>query len=139
MSFYIAGSRKLITEEQRNRIEGNRVNIIKYLHIEESLLSVLQAHKILSSEQASLIRCCVLDEHKNTMLLDYVLKLSEEKLNIFLGILDKSNQAHVSQLFRYCEGKALIVFGISNEYPKKRPRFKNQVSQKVLIGGALIW
>ena len=91
----------MIPEAHLDQIENNRRNIVRFLHIEESLLNKLQAEKILSMDTANRVRKTAVDDDKNTAFLDYVMKLSQANLNRFIDILCDENQPHVAELFRY--------------------------------------
>ena len=99
--FDTAGEQKLIPEAHLQQIEKNRRNIVRFLHIEESLLNQLQAERVMSSDTANNIRHTQGDGQKNTAFLDYIMKLSQANLNRFIDILCDENQPHVAELFRY--------------------------------------
>ena len=81
---------------------------------------MLQAKKIITSEQASQIRCMPVDSQKNTIFFEYMLKFSKEKLNTFVRILIDVDQPHVAELFKYSQGKLVshscfLCFKIENK------------------------
>ena len=91
----------MIPEAHLEEIEKNRLNIVRFLHIEESLLNQLQAERVMSSDTANYIRHTQGDGQKNTAFLDYIMKLSQANLNRFIDILCDENQPHVAELFKY--------------------------------------
>ena len=91
----------MIPEAHLEEIEKNRLNIVRFLHIDETLLNRLQAERIISTDTANNIRHTQGDRQKNTAFLDYIMKLSQANLNRFTDILCDENQPHVAELFRY--------------------------------------
>ena len=93
-----------MTESQRDQIERNRPNIIKYLHLEERILSKLQAQKVLTSSMAAQLRCLPVDDQKNSLFLEYALRMSRNQIEALIQILSEENQEHVGELFRCNKG-----------------------------------
>ena len=48
------------------------------------------------------------DADKNTILLDYILKCSQNTLNAFIEIIQEQNQPHIAELFKI-PGKILEI------------------------------
>ena len=117
--FYDTGEKKLIPGAHLDQIEKNRLNIVRFLHIEESLLNRLQAEQILSTDAANRVRKTAVDDDKNTVFLDYIMKLSQANLNKFIDILCDENQPHVAELFRYDQKG---IFPIKNCLVQRRAR-----------------
>ena len=90
-----------MTESHRDQIERNRPNIIKYLHLEERILSKLQAQKVLTSSMAAQLRCMPVEDQKNSLFLEYALRLSRNQIEALIQILSEENQEHVGELFRH--------------------------------------
>ena len=63
-------------------------------------LDALVEKKIVSAEFNSKLLSTRTDADRNTLLLDYMMKRSQRKLNAFIEVLQKENQTHVSELFR---------------------------------------
>ena len=103
--FLYPASTQLMTESNRDQIEENRPNIIKYLHLEERILSKLQAQKVLTSSMAAQLRCLPVDDQKNSLFLENVIRLSRNQLETLIQILSEENQEHVAELFRHNTGR----------------------------------
>ena len=104
------GGNSIIKDAQRKTIKKNRPNIIQLLNLEETLLSKLQAVHVISDETAAKIRNKPLDDDKNTIFLDMLLKRSQENLTEFIEICSEENQGHVADLFRCDTGLYTFVY-----------------------------
>ena len=100
-----SASTQLMTESHRDQIGRNRPNIIKYLHLEERTLSKLQAQQVLTSSMCAQLRCLPVDDQKNSLFLEYALKLSQNKIEALIQVLSEENQEHVAELFRHNQGR----------------------------------
>ena len=94
-----------MTESHRDQIEKNRPNIIQYLNLEEKVLSQLQSQKVLTSSMAARLRCLHVDDQKNSLFLEYALKMSRNQIEALIQVLSKENQEHVAEQFMYNKGK----------------------------------
>ena len=99
--FLHPASTQLMTESHRDQIDRNRPNIIKYLHLEERILSKLQAQKVLTSSMAAQLRCLPVEDQKNSLFMEYALRLSRNQIEALIQILSEENQEHVGELFRH--------------------------------------
>ena len=64
------------------------------------LLSCLMSENIISREIYEKINSEQVDNKRNSLLLDHILKGSEEALDMFVGVLEDQNQEHVAKLFQ---------------------------------------
>ena len=99
---------QLISDAQLSVITRNRAKIIEKLDTSGIFLDALVETKIVSAEFNSELLSIRTDADRNTLLLDYMMKRSQRKLNDFIEVLQKENQTHVSELFR-TKGKTLII------------------------------
>ena len=97
---------QLISEEQLSVITRYRAKIIEKLDTSGIFLDALIEKKIVSAEFNSKLLSIRTDADRNTLLLDYMMKCSQRKLNDFIEVLQKENQTHVSLLFRI-KGKGI--------------------------------
>ena len=70
-------------------------------------MSELQAREIITTNMAN--RLQKMDDEKNTHLLNFMLKQSKYRLESFLDVLRRFNQAHVAKLFEL-PGKIKMLF-----------------------------
>ena len=97
---FIVSECQLISESQLPVITRNRAKIIEKLDTSGIFLDALVEKKIVSAEFNSKLLSIRTDADRNTMLLDYMMKCSQRKLNAFIEVLEELNQRHVAELFR---------------------------------------
>ena len=64
------------------------------------LLSILMSKNIISDEIYSKIHSKQVDIERNSLLLDHILKGSQQALDMFIDVLKDQNQCHVANFFR---------------------------------------
>ena len=88
-----------ISRKQRDITNANRSEISKCLRIDGSLLVALQSRNVLTEEMVDTIRYSLIESNKISLLLDYLMKGSKEKMREFVKVLLEHNQPHVAALF----------------------------------------
>ena len=89
-------------------IERNRAEIIESLDTSGILLEELRSQNVISIELYTKVLSAKTDADKNTILLDYLLKCSQNTLNAFIEIIQVQNQPHIAGLFKI-PGKILEI------------------------------
>ena len=92
-------------------IERNRAEIIERLDTSGILLEELRSQNVISIELYTKVISAKTDSDKNTILLDYLLKCSQNTLNAFIEIIQEQNQPHIAELF-IIPGKLFELYDI---------------------------
>ena len=92
-------------------IARNRAEIVERLDTSGILLEELRCQNIISIEVYSKVLSAKTDADKNTILLDYMLKFSQNTLSAFIDIIQEQNQPHIAELFKI-PGKIIELYDI---------------------------